>query len=84
MTLRDFDWNGHVLRLRAEPAARLRLDLDGVPFAELTCDAAGVAAQAFPWSPSGHAQLNLQLHLAASALPLRDRKSTRLNSSHRL
>ena len=71
MTLRDFDWNGHVLRLRAEPAARLRLDLDGVPFAELTCDAAGVAAQAFPWSPSGHAQLNLQLHLAASALPLR-------------
>lgn len=61
MMLHELSWDGQALRLRAQAGAALALELDGVAFAPLVCDGGGVATLAFPFSPGGHAAMNLRL-----------------------
>lgn len=61
--LRSIDWDGAVLRLRADPRARLAFDLDGTFFDETVADADGYAHLAFAFAPGGTPALALQVRL---------------------
>lgn len=55
------DWDGAQLRLALAPHADVDVRLDAQHFARLRADASGQARLALPFSPSGHARMNLQL-----------------------
>ncbi len=65
------DWDGRELVLRAQPGTpHLALDLDGVWFDTVDCDADGVARCAFAFAPNGSAGFELLPRTARDGAPL--------------
>ncbi|MBL8299927.1 MAG: glycosyltransferase [Rhodanobacteraceae bacterium] len=68
------DWDGTQLHLVLAPHAQVDVCLDAQHYARLRADAQGQARLALPFSPSGHARLNLQLRaggIESAAVSLR-------------
>jgi GT2 family glycosyltransferase len=66
----DIAWDGHTLSLPASWGSRIALDLDGEYFSDVQADAEGRLRVAFPFSPSGHAQLALTPRVARNGSAL--------------